>query len=85
MRSQPQLAQWVNEAFGIPIKSRRRLYPGLGSDPSSRGYRDALDSLVRACELERALIYLLARATESSLRPSPFGDAVDRLLTKLGK
>eukprot|EP00965_Chrysotila_dentata_P015221 503222-Pleurochrysis_carterae.AAC.1 len=24
MRSQSQLAQWVNEAFCIPIKSRRR-------------------------------------------------------------
>eukprot|EP00965_Chrysotila_dentata_P115286 3810845-Pleurochrysis_carterae.AAC.1 len=25
MHSQPQLAQWVNKAFGIPINSRRRL------------------------------------------------------------
>eukprot|EP00965_Chrysotila_dentata_P013784 457151-Pleurochrysis_carterae.AAC.1 len=74
MRSQPQLAQWVNEAFGIFIKSRRRLCPELGSDPSSERYRDALDSLVRACELERARV-LLARATESPLRPTPFGDA----------
>eukprot|EP00965_Chrysotila_dentata_P089503 2955010-Pleurochrysis_carterae.AAC.1 len=54
MRSQPQLAQWMNEAFGIPVKSRRRLNPGLGTDSTSRRYREALDSLVRACELERA-------------------------------
>eukprot|EP00965_Chrysotila_dentata_P001369 44621-Pleurochrysis_carterae.AAC.3 len=68
MRSQPQLAQWVNEAFCIPIKSRRGLYSGLGSRPSSRRYHDALSSLVRACELERART-LLARATESPIRP----------------
>eukprot|EP00965_Chrysotila_dentata_P179496 5927208-Pleurochrysis_carterae.AAC.1 len=75
MRSQPQLAQCANEAFGIPINSRRRLYPGLGSGPSFRRYRDAFDSLViRACELKRAHI-LLARATESPLRPTPFMDA----------
>eukprot|EP00965_Chrysotila_dentata_P259230 6213485-Pleurochrysis_carterae.AAC.3 len=74
MRPQPELAQWLNEAFGMPIRSRRRLYHGLGSNLSSRRYRDALDSLVRACELERARS-LLARATESPLRPTPFGDA----------
>eukprot|EP00965_Chrysotila_dentata_P164580 5433391-Pleurochrysis_carterae.AAC.1 len=42
------------------VMSRRRLYPGLGSDPSSRRYRDAL----------------LARATDFPLRPIPFGDAL---------
>eukprot|EP00965_Chrysotila_dentata_P128297 4241584-Pleurochrysis_carterae.AAC.1 len=63
MRSQPQLAQWVNEAFGIPITSRRRLYPGLGSDPLSRRNRDAIDNLVRACELAERARILLARAT----------------------
>eukprot|EP00965_Chrysotila_dentata_P202092 6180931-Pleurochrysis_carterae.AAC.1 len=30
------------------VTSRRRLYPGLGSDSSSRRYRDALDCLLRA-------------------------------------
>eukprot|EP00965_Chrysotila_dentata_P033113 1103068-Pleurochrysis_carterae.AAC.2 len=84
MCSQPQLAQcWMNEAFGIPIKSLRRLYTGLGRDPSSQRYCDAFYSLVRACELVCARV-LLARATESLLWSTLHGDALahpDKRLT----
>eukprot|EP00965_Chrysotila_dentata_P026833 890597-Pleurochrysis_carterae.AAC.1 len=48
------------------VTSRRRLYPGMGSDSSSRRYREALDSLVR----DRAS--LSARAYCLRARPSLF-------------
>eukprot|EP00965_Chrysotila_dentata_P222930 6193274-Pleurochrysis_carterae.AAC.1 len=66
------------------ITSRRRLYPGLVRDPSSRCYRETSDSLVRACELERARILHASTAKHSS-RPPLSGDVLappdDRVTT----